>query len=192
MSDLNSQSDTELAVASLQHKDSFAVLIMRYEASLARYIHRLGVTDHEDVLDVLQETFIAVYKNLNEYDSSLKFSSWMYRIAHNKTVDWFRKRRVRPEGHLIEDGESVLPFVESPEWGSEAVFDASLNSTVLSQALAKLDPKYREVVVLRFFEEKEYDEISDILKIPIGSVGTLLHRAKKELRKFIDTKHIRI
>ncbi len=190
MHETGEKSDEELARLSVSQKEFFGVLIGRYETALARYIRRLGAHDEEDVVDILQETFIKVYRNLNEFDTSLKFSSWIYRIAHNEAVSWFRKKHVRPEGHLIADSDTVLMFSESEEWGSEHRFDASLNAKALEEALSTLDQKYREVVVLRFFEHKEYDEISDILKIPIGSVGTLLHRAKKQILGVIDTKKV--
>lgn len=185
------EDDVVLVRRALEHKEFFGAIITRYEAPLSRYIRRLGAKDQEDVYDILQETFIKVYRNLNEFDTTLKFSSWIYRIAHNETISWFRKRNVRPEGHLIENGDEVLSFIESPEWSSEDNFTATTNKAVLESALATLDDKYRDVVVLRFFEHKEYDEISDILKIPIGSVGTLLHRAKKQLRETLkDNKTI--
>jgi len=164
-------------------REFFGLLIERYEAKLARYVRRLGVRDEEDVADVLQEIFIKAYRNLNEFDTALSFSSWMYRIAHNEAINSFRKKRVRPEGHLVSDSEDILTFVASTEKGSEILFDAALDAAVVGRAVSHLDNKYRDVVILRFFEHKEYDEISDILKIPIGSVATLLHRAKGRLRK---------
>lgn len=192
MDEVSEQSDEALVSLSLQQKEVFGVLIKRYDGALSRYIRRLGARDEEDVLDILQETFIKVYRNLNEFDTSLKFSSWIYRIAHNEAISWFRKKHVRPEGHLVDDGESIIELTHSEEWGSEYHFDVSLNSAVLNRAMQQLSDKYREVVILRFFEHKEYDEISDILKIPIGSVGTLLHRAKKEIIKHIDHKKISV
>ncbi len=186
------QTDEQLVALSLKDKEAFGLLINRYDAPLSRYIRRLGAHDDEDILDILQETFIKVYRNLNEFDTSLKFSSWIYRIAHNEAISWFRKKHVRPEGHLVHDSEAVIELSHSEEWGSEYHFDTSLSADVLNTAIEQLSDKYREVVILRFFEHKEYDEISDILKIPIGSVGTLVHRAKKEIKKNIDREKIHI
>ncbi|NCN52633.1 sigma-70 family RNA polymerase sigma factor [Candidatus Parcubacteria bacterium] len=177
------KTDEELVEMARNQREFFGLLIERYEAKLARYVRRLGVRDEEDVADVLQEIFIKAYRNLNEFDTALSFSSWMYRIAHNEAINSFRKKRVRPEGHLVSDSEDILTFVASTEKGSEILFDAALDAAVVGRAVSHLDNKYRDVVILRFFEHKEYDEISDILKIPIGSVATLLHRAKGRLRK---------
>lgn len=190
MSQENEPSDQDLIRLSLIEKNSFSMIIARYEEPLSRYIRRLGVQNPEDILDILQEIFINVYRNLNEFDASFKFSSWVYRIAHNETINFFRKRRVRPEGHLAENGENILKFIESEEWRGGPSFDTSLNAEVINEAIDALDEKYREIIVLRFFEHKEYDEISDILKIPTGSVGTLIHRAKKRLFEKIDINKI--
>lgn len=184
--------DAEVVLAALADKEQFGVLMDRYEAKLRRYIARLGVRHPEDQSDVLQEIFIKVYRNLNGFDQHLKFSSWIYRIAHNEAISWYRKKNVRPEGHLIADSEELLSFASGNLDSAELQFDETINADVLHYALQKLDRKYAEVLILRFFEHKEYDEISDILQIPIGSVGTLIHRGKKQLATVINNDHIRI
>ncbi|MCA9360915.1 sigma-70 family RNA polymerase sigma factor, partial [Candidatus Kaiserbacteria bacterium] len=185
-------SDEELVRMTLRDKEHFGALVDRYQAKLTRYIARLGVRDPEDQMDVLQDVFLKTYRNLNDFDTSLKFSSWVYRIAHNEAVSWFRKRSVRPEGHLIGDSEEMISFLSSKEETADAEFDKTINSKEVNEAMLKIDEKYREVLILRFFEHKEYDEISDILKIPLGSVGTLLHRGKKQLASALNQEAIRI
>ena len=189
---LQTQSDQEIVAKTLVDKQFFGELVDRYEAKLTRYIARLGVRNPEDQLDVLQEIFLKVYKNLNSFDQSLQFSSWIYRISHNEAISWYRKKNVRPEGHLIADSEELLGFLSAKEDTQDQLFDRSVNAEVVNAALLKIDSKYREVIILRFFEHKEYDEISDILKIPIGSVGTLLHRGKKQLAGELNSDAIRI
>lgn len=184
--------DEAVVIAALADKEQFGVLVDRYEAKLRRYIARLGVRNPEDQLDVLQDIFIKVYRNLNGFDPKLKFSSWIYRIAHNEAISAYRKKNVRPEGHLIADSEELLSFAAGTLDSAELQFDESINAEVVHQALQKLDHKYAEVLILRFFEHKEYDEISDILQIPTGSVGTLIHRGKKQLASVINNDHIRI
>lgn len=183
-------SDTELVEKTLADADYYGHLVARYEAPLDRYIRRLGVFTHEDRQDVLQEIFIKAYRNLNSFNRSLKFSSWLYRIAHNEAISWYRKRSVRPEGHLVDDGETVLMFTEAAELQPDAASKARLNSQALETALEQLPEKYREILILRFFEHKEYDEISDILRIPVGTVGTLIHRGKARLEKLLSTEEI--
>jgi RNA polymerase sigma-70 factor (ECF subfamily) len=185
-------SDESVVKAALQDKEQFGVLMDRYEAPLRRYIARLGVRNPDDQLDVLQDIFLKVYRNLNGFDPKLKFSSWIYRIAHNEAISAYRKKNVRPEGHLVADSEEILTFVSGSLETADVAFDKTINAEQVSKALLQLDKKYSEVLLLRFFEHKEYDEISDILQIPLGSVGTLIHRGKKQLTTVINTDQIRI
>lgn len=180
------KSDEALVLLARTEPEHFGSLVARYEAKLRRYIRRLGVRDEEDQHDVLQEIFIKAYRNLNGFDTALSFSSWVYRIAHNEAVSWYRKLRVRPEGHLVDDGDALIALVhDSADEPAEERFDAGLRKEEIGDALMLLDEKYRSILILRFFEHKEYEEISDILKIPIGTVGTLIHRAKARLRKIL-------
>lgn len=184
-------SDEELVALALAEAEYYGILMERYEAALTRYVARLGVRNREDQQDVLQEVFVKAYRNLNSFDQSLKFSSWLYRIAHNEAISWYRRQSVRPEGHLIDDGETTLLFTAA-DLSTDAAAQARLNAQELERVLAKLPEKYREVIILRFFEHKEYDEISDILRIPVGTVGTLLHRGKTRLREALRDEHVEL
>lgn len=184
--------DEEIVAKTLKDKAYFEHVVLRYEDKLSRYIRRLGVQDEEDRADVLQNIFIKVYRNLNGFDAQLSFSSWIYRIAHNEAISWYRKSNVRPEGHLISSNEEVIALLASPEETAEKVFDTQVNSAEVNRALLQIDQKYRDALILRFFEHKEYEEISDILKIPPGTVGTLIHRGKKELKEALNHSHLHI
>lgn len=192
MDELKNLTDEALVAIVLETPNAFGEVIERYEAKLSRYIERLGVRVSDDRLDVLQEIFIKAYRNLNSFDGSFKFSSWIYRIAHNEAISWYRKQSVRPEGHLVADGEEVMLLIKDGTEGAEVAFDKDLNASELIRALNQLDQKYKEAIILRFFEHKEYDEISDILRIPIGSVGTLISRGKKQLFNEINEHKVRI
>ena len=98
-------SDEELVSLTIADKQQFGVLIERYEQKLTRYVTRLGVKNPDDQLDVMQEVFLKIYKNLNGFDTKLSFSSWAYRIAHNEAISWYRKRNVRPEGHMVAESD---------------------------------------------------------------------------------------
>ena len=192
MSDIHSMTDEELVSLTLREQAFFGHIVERYQDKLSRYIMRLGVRNADDRDDVLQEIFIKVYKNLNGFDTALSFSSWVYRIAHNEAISWYRKQNVRPEGHLVKDGELILSFILADYTDSEVHFDEEINAKELARALEKLEEKYRDALILRFFEHKEYEEISDILKIPVGSVGTLIHRGKKRLKELLNLASIRV
>ena len=189
---VSSLTDEEVVAKTLKEKAVFEHIVIRYEDKLSRYIRRLGIHDEEDRADVLQNIFIKVYKNLYGFDAELSFSSWIYRIAHNEAISWYRKSNVRPEGHLVNTNEEILALLASSEDTAEKKFDTQINSEEVNRALLKIDQKYRDALILRFFEHKEYEEISDILKIPPGTVGTLIHRGKKELKDELNHAHLHI
>lgn len=191
MNEPNKKTDQELVSDTKKNKDSFVEIIRHYESPVRRYVIRLGCRDPHDVDDIIQDIFIKVYVNINDYDADLKFSSWLYRIAHNEAISFYRKKSVRPlpvvteeEIHLFENIADETNFTE--------LLDSKINGGILSKALAELEEQYRDVLVLRFFEEKSYTEISDILKIPEGTVGTLLNRGKKLLNEILTAEKINL
>lgn len=178
--------DEQVVRRALADKDEFGVLIGRYEEKLSRYLARLGLASREDREDVLQNAFIKAYRNLNSFDPALSFSSWMYRIAHNEAMSFFRAKAARPAVSLGEDGDKLLLEIRDESADTQAAADLRLSSVELAKALATLSPKYRDVLALRYFEERSYTEMSDILELPVGTVSTLIHRAKSALKKALD------
>lgn len=178
-------SDKELVVAVLSNKDAFSAVVTRYETPLRRYIFRLGVKDKRDVEDILQNSFIKVYRYLRSFDDSFAFSSWVYRIVHNETYDFFRTKKRHPEITLGEESQHLFLAIEAED-NPEKVFDKTIDKKLMQGALEELDKKYRDVLMLRYAEDMDYRQISDILQIPEGSVATLIHRGKKELRKVFE------
>jgi RNA polymerase sigma-70 factor (ECF subfamily) len=128
----------------------------------------------------LQEVFIKVYRNLNDFDQSLKFSSWIYRIAHNEVISHYRKMKSRPKLITTDNDEWLKTIAGSDDLEKE--LERKFTSEEIRNILSKIDAKYREVLVLRFLEEKDYKEISDILEKPMGTVATLINRAKKQFK----------
>ena len=177
--------DQELVSKTLVNKQAFAAIVRRYEAPLLRYITRLGCRDQATAQDLLQEIFIKTYTHLNDYDHSLQFSSWIYRIAHNETVSYFRKERSRP-GVLtrVEDFFLFETIADDAGWSDPK--EQRHTALEIKAAVDRLEPKYRDIIVLKFFEEKSYEEISDILQIPQGTVATLVSRAKKKIKIYLE------
>lgn len=186
MAELAAKTDQEIVALALKERAVFGELVDRYHARLRRYITRLGVKNPDDQEDVLQEIFIKIYRNLNNFDQNLQFSSWAYRIAHNEAVSWYRKLKVRPEGYLVAEPETLFELMADERQNPAERVEKALDAEMVGQALEQLDEKYRTVLVLRFFEHMEYEEISDVLKVPVGTVGTLVHRAKKQLKKSLE------
>lgn len=177
--------DEQLVLETLEHRDRIACLIVRYEAKLTRYVHRITNVSSDDVHDILQNTFIKVYQNLEGFDTNLSFSSWVYRIAHNETISTHRKQSSRPHYTFSDVSEHTLDRIASELDVARGVDQTYLEKHV-SEVLENMDQKYRDVMVLRFFEGKDYREISDILKKPEGTVATLLNRAKKQFKTSFD------
>jgi len=189
--DFSDKTDEELVERTLENQGDFLYIMNRYQSKLLAYILRISNVSYEEAEDVLQNVFIKVYRNLNSFDTGLKFSSWIYRITHNEVISNFRKIQARPQNYEREINEEILNRI-TIDFDIEKEINNKYLRKIINNVLINLDEKYREVLVLRFFEEKDYNEISDILKKPIGTVSTLLNRAKKyfkeELVKYPDIK----
>lgn len=179
-------SDEELVKLTLVDQESFLYLMRRYEDKLGRYIKRISGLASEDIEDLVQEVFIKTYQNLNNFDQNLKFSSWIYRITHNEVISHWRKKKARPES-VVWDTEIFLNNIAADlDIGKDV--DRSILKEDMREIFGRMDIKYREVLVLKFIEEKNYQEISDILKKPMGTVATLINRAKKQFKqKLVDS-----
>lgn len=181
------KTDSELVRDTIKNGDNFIEIVRRYESPLRRYVVRLGCRDNEDANDLLQDIFIKIYVNIYDYDTRLKFSSWIYRIAHNEAVSFYRKKSIRPRATGTEEERSLIANFPDEVNFLEAL-DANVDRIILWEALGELDDNYRGILILRFMEDKSYSEISDILKIPEGTVGTLLNRGKKLLKSILFSK----
>ena len=180
--------DEELVVLTLQDSQYLQYLIQRYEKKLFYYLKRLLSIDDHSCEDLLQEIFIKTYQNLNNFDTSLKFSSWIYRISRNEAIDYYRKYRNQKEGSLHdEDGKDLTDYIPD-SCDLHAEFTKKEISKAVSETLSLLPLKYKDVLVLYYLEDKSYDEISDILQKPAGTIATLLNRAKQSY-KHIATEH---
>lgn len=178
------KSDEELVKLTLKEKNNYQYLMQRYEAKLMRYIIRLSGARKEDAEDILQNVFLKTYRNLNDFDKSLKFSSWIYRIAHNETVTHLRKFDSRPKT-IDPETSSIIMNLTGTDSDIEKELDKKYDSEKITEIINRLSEKYRDVLILKYIEDKDYREISDILKKPPGTVATLLKRAKEQLRKEI-------
>ena len=174
--------DEEIARRARTDPDAFGPLVARYELRLDRYLSRLGLARKEDREDVLQNVFIKAYMNLNGFDPALSFSSWVYRIAHNEAMSFFRRSRARPQADLGEAGEAILAGIADEEADTTAMAERRLAQEELARAFGMLTPREREVLSLRYIEGRSYAEMADILELPLGTVSTLIYRAKRALR----------
>lgn len=174
---------------------AYRELVRRYERPVFSLIFRM-VRNRELAEDLSQETFIKVLNALDSYRPEYKFSSWVFKIANNAAIDHLRRRELDTlslEGsphaetpqmveatalQIGERGETQLEEVENKELGGE-----------IERAIAKLRPEYRTCILLRHVEGRAYEEIAEILNLPLGTVKTYIHRARNELR--ISLAHLK-
>ena len=186
--DCRELSDKELVRRSLEDIEYFACLFEKYEKKLIRYILRISSFSSEEADDVLQEAFLKIWKNLNKFDSSLKFSSWAYRIVHNTTVSEWKKSKSYGTSQQVKINDELFDNLPSKINLTEELYRKDSDKEVRA-ILNALPEKYSSVLVLQFLEQKSYSEISDILKKPPGTIATLIHRAIKAFREEVDKKN---
>ncbi len=180
---MTEQTDEEIAKAVQGGNiEAFGLLVARYEAKMTRYARKF-LFDGEDVRDIVQEVFIKAYVNIKSLDTSRRFSPWIYRIAHNEFINAIKKKG--RDKSTPFDFDLLFPHPVARETADR---DATVNELrrMLDQCLDQLDAKYREPLVLYYFEEMEYGEIAEILKIPISTVGIRLRRGKLQLQKLVS------
>jgi RNA polymerase sigma-70 factor, ECF subfamily len=153
--------------------ECFAELMSRYQEKLLRYAGNL-LKDQEKAQDVVQESFIKAYINLNGFNVNKKFSSWIYRIVHNEAMN------------LIIKNKKQVPLNEDIEFDSGINIEEELIRKEMIQhthsCLEKMPSMYAEPLALFYLEDKKYEEISYILRLPVGTVGTRINRAKKYMK----------
>lgn len=185
MDSLSNHSDEYIARECLRDIQFLTILIDRYKIKLENYIRRKSNATKEDRDDMLQNVFIKVYKNINDFDSSLSFSSWVYRITHNEVIDWYRREK-RHLGISFEEDTSLINKIAAEiDIEKESIQEETRKK--IQEKIKLLSTDYQEILQLRFFEEKTYEEISDILMIPQGTVAIRINRAKKKLQELLNT-----
>src|SRR3989338_2927367 len=180
MSEPRETTDEEIA-AQVQKGiiEQFGILVRRYENKLIRYASKF-LFDAEDAKDLVQEICIKAYANIQSFDTSRKFSSWIYRIAHNELVNAYKKKK--REKVSFFDLDLFFPHLVAKETADSELRRSEMRE-MLDRSLEKLDSKYREPLTLYYFEDMEYKEIAEILQIPVSTLGVRLRRGKEALKK---------
>jgi RNA polymerase sigma-70 factor (ECF subfamily) len=179
--------DEVYAVLAKQNdKEAFGVLVDRYEAKLLRYGKKF-LSTRQDIEDLVQDIFVNAYRNIQSFDSSQKFSPWIYRIAHNAFIDGLRKNSRTP--FILPDFDTFLAYPVSDD-SSEKERNRQEIKLMIDKGLDQISPKYKEVLILYYLEELSYKEIAEIIQVPIGTVSTRVKRAKNELKKIYQSMNI--
>jgi RNA polymerase sigma-70 factor (ECF subfamily) len=181
MSELSKLSDSEIVkLVRNSDKEIYKELVLRYQNKIFAYLYRFLNNNREEAEDLAQEVFIKAYRALQSFDTKRKFSSWLYRIAHNEAVNLIKRKGLISFFPLEKNNLKDITSKKSEE----------IQTLDIERALSQLKPEYREVLILRYFEDKSYEEISEILKKPINTVGVFIKRAKCELKKFPEIKSL--
>ncbi len=165
--------------------EAYSLLVRRYQDRLYPTVLRL-LGSPEDAQDVLQDAFIRGFEKLDQYNGDSSFYTWIYRIAVNLALSRFRKRSLKGVLRLMDprrDPPTFDPPDESPESDPSFSIEQAERDARIASALETLGPEQRAVVVLKDFDGRRYEEISELLKIPVGTVRSRLHRARCQLRE---------
>ena len=191
--DLSTLTDQEVvARAAKGHEGAYRELIGRYERPVFSLVYRL-VRDRAAAEDIAQESFIKVLNALDRYDPRFKLSSWIFKIANNTAIDHLRKKELdtvsldgSPHARSVaEAAETWTPSVASEDESPEEYVERRELGQELERALGELRPEYRTAIILWHMEDRPYEEIAEIMEIPLGTVKTYIHRARKELRDIL-------
>lgn len=177
-------SDCELvATATTGVEGSFEELVRRYQRPISAYVYRM-VGDYEAALDLTQEIFIKVYGSLRRYRSEFKFSTWIYKIAHNSAVDHLRRSagRERSLSIGVEGDQYELP-IDSGGLSPEQESERKERRLEIEAVVRSLPNAYRELIVLRHSQDLTYEEIVEVTGLPLGTVKNRLFRAREMMRQ---------
>ena len=159
---------------------AFSKVIEHYSQPLYWQIRRI-VIDHDDANDVLQNTFIKAWTNIDNFRGDAKLSTWLYKIAINESITFINKNKVQNNISLYEDDSFLVNSLESDEW-----FDGDAAQIKLQKARATLPEKQRIVFNMRYYDEMKYEDMSEILGTSVGALKASYHHAVKKLETFFD------
>jgi RNA polymerase sigma-70 factor, ECF subfamily len=186
--DFASATDRDLvASAVVGFEGSFEELVQRYQRPISAYVYRM-VGNYESALDLTQEIFIKVYSSLRQYRPEFKFSTWIYKIAHNAAVDHLRRTSTREQAliNTCEGDQFELP-IESGRLSPEQESERKERRVEIEAVVRSLPSNYRELIILRHSQDLTYEEIVEVTGLPLGTVKNRLFRAREMMRQqFID------
>ena len=182
-----SEQEDEIIVALVQSgkSDFFGILINRYQEKMMRYARRF-LSNDDDKKDIVQEIFIKAYVNIKSFDPKRKFSSWLYRIAHNELVNNLKKKN---KSFLpILDLDTFFPQHGYSNNNVNEKIDRKNTMELIDKCFNELDTKYKEPIILYYLENLSYKEIADVMSIPVSTVGIRIKRAKKIMKSIFQKK----
>lgn len=183
--DFHAVADCDLVTRAIAgREDGFEELVRRYQRPIAAYIYRM-VGDYDFALDLTQDVFIKVYGSLGRYRPEFKFSTWIYKIAHNSAIDHLRRYSVREQSFMTEteSGEPREVTVTSRKLTPEQESEREERRVEIERVVRQLPGAYKELIVLRHSHDLSYDEIAEVTGLPLGTVKNRLFRAREMMRQ---------
>lgn len=174
------KTDEEIArLVQAGDNEAFGLLVERYEQKMLRYAKRF-LFGYEEAKDQIQEVFLKAFENIQGFDTEKRFSPWLYRIAHNSFINMIKKKRREPMPFF--DPDTIFPHPVADEQPDDEIKKAELREE-METLLDQVSPKYREPLVLYYYESLSYKDIADVLRVPVSTVGVRINRGKKLLEK---------
>lgn len=164
--------------------EAFGILVERYEGKLKNYARKF-LSGKEDIEDAIQNIFLKAFENIQSFNPKRKFKSWLYAIAHNELVNFLKKKK-KMLISFIDFDTFLPPSLKDDTLRENFDFEFAKKKELLEKALDNLELKYKEPLYLFYFENLSYHEISEILKIPISTVGVRIKRAREKIKKLIE------
>ena len=183
----NELTDEELILEfqSSGNEKVFEILVQRFRNPLINYVYRF-LGDYDGCVDVVQDTFVKVFRYKDNYSSLAKFSTWVYTIAGNLARTEYQRRRRRNFFSISSYGEEEKRYdIPDNSMRPDVAADASIKNEIIQKALLKVRDSYREAVILRDVQELSYEEIADIMQIEVGTVKSRINRGRAELKKYL-------
>ena len=189
--DLASVVDRDLVATAVSGVEgSFEELVRRYQRPISAYVYRM-VGNYESALDLTQEIFIKVYSSLDRYRAEFKFSTWIYKIAHNAAVDHLRRAATREQSLVVGPvGDQFDLPIESTRLSPEQESEQRERRVEIETVVRALPANYRELIILRHSQDLSYEEIVEVTGLPLGTVKNRLFRAREMMRQQFVEKGI--
>jgi len=187
----NRQEDYDLVDrAKLNDQAAFARLMEKYQKPLYFHINKI-VHDKEMLEDLVQEIFLKAFDNIHSFDATYAFSTWLYRIATNHSIDYLRKKKLKTlsidQPYQTRDGELKLELADDDAEADDQILHQQ-RVNIIMEAIENLPEKYERIIRLRHMEEKSYQEIAEIMNLPLGTVKAHIFRARELLNKHLKDK----
>ena len=189
--DLTVVIDSDLVASAIGGAEgSFEELVRRYQRPISAYVYRM-VGNYESALDLTQEIFIKVYSSLGRYRSEFKFSTWIYKIAHNAAIDHLRRTATREQSLVVgSEGDQFDLPIESKRLSPEQESERRERRVEVETVVRALPANYRELIILRHSQDLSYEEIVEVTGLPLGTVKNRLFRAREMMRQQFVEKGI--